>query len=77
MEHFLTGHKAEVKYMCITEYDKVKAFAQQKAEGIAEGKAAGILETPVGLVKDGLLSVSAAAGRINMPEAEFEKLLHV
>ena len=66
---FLTANKAEVKRMCITEYDEARAFAEQ--EGRAEGKRDGMLETLSALVKDGLLSLKDAAKRANMPAAEF------
>ena len=45
---FLKANKAEVKHMCITEYDEAKTLRMQynegKAEGRAEGKAEGRAE---------------------------------
>ena len=45
MKPFLIANKAEVKRMCITEYDEARTFAEQRAEGweegIAEGEARG------------------------------------
>ena len=38
----------------------------------AKGKNEGILETLVGLVKDGLISLAEAAKRANMTVSEFE-----
>ncbi len=34
---FLVANKAEVKRMCITEYDEARTFAEQREEGRAEG----------------------------------------
>ncbi|MCD8019168.1 MAG: Rpn family recombination-promoting nuclease/putative transposase [Clostridiales bacterium] len=44
-------------------------------EGIREGKQLGIQETLIQLVKDGLLSVSEAAKRMNVSENNFKALL--
>lgn len=41
---FLIANKAEVKRMCITEYDEARTFADQKEEGRAEGRAEDIAE---------------------------------
>ena len=43
-----------------------------KNEGRAEGMNKGILETLVGLVKDGLISFAEAAKRANMTVSDFE-----
>ena len=67
--------------MCITEYDELRTLAEQreegriegKAEGRAEGRTEGILETLIGLVKDGILTIVDAAKRANMSVAEFEE----
>ena len=63
--------------MCITEYDEEKNLAEQreeaKEEGREEGKAEGIMETLVGLVKDGILTLGDAAKRANMTVSEFEE----
>ena len=67
--------------MCITEYDEEKNLAEQREEakeegrkeGREEGKAEGIMETLVGLVKDGILTLGDAAKRANMTVSEFEK----
>ncbi|MBQ9902337.1 MAG: hypothetical protein IJM51_08145 [Clostridia bacterium] len=73
---FLIANRAEVKNMFITEYDEEKAFAEQKAEGRAEGiaigEAKGKMDAFIGLVKDGLLTVSQAAEKVNMTVPEFE-----
>ena len=49
---FLMANRAEVKHMCITEYDEERTFAAMRREereigreeGIAEGRAEGIIE---------------------------------
>ena len=73
IKSFLLENQAEVKRMCITEYNEEKVFAQQRDEGKAEGKVEGALEMLIGLVKDGLVSLSDAAKRMNMTIEEFEK----
>lgn len=73
---FLVANKAEVKRMCITEYDEARTFAEQreegKAEGREEGREKGVLATLIGLVKDGILTVVDAAKRANMTVDDFE-----
>ena len=44
---FLLENKAEVKRMCITEYDEEKTFAAQRKEGRAEGRAEGKHEATI------------------------------
>ena len=55
--------------MCITEYDELRTFAEQREEGRAEG----VLDTLIDLVKDGILTIVDAAKRANMTVAEFEE----
>ncbi len=67
--------------MCITEYDELRTFAEQREEGriegIMEGREEGIeiggLSMLIGLVKDGILTTVDAAKRANMTVAEFEE----
>ena len=66
---FLLENQAEVKRMCITEYNEEKVFAQQRDEGKAEG----VLETLISLVEKGLLSLTQAAEEAHMTTEEFEK----
>jgi hypothetical protein len=65
---FLVANKAEVKRMCITEYDEARTFAEQRNEGREEG----VLTTLISLVKDGILTVVDAAKRANMTVDDFE-----
>lgn len=81
---FLLANRAEVKRMCITEYDEERTYAEQRSEGIAEGveigRAEGIVEgvekgtlaTLTGLVKKGILTLAQAAEEAQMTVAEFE-----
>ena len=84
IKSFLVLNKAEVKRMCITEYNeeqtlnkirkesKEEGFAEGRAEGKTEGMEIGALNTLVGLIKDGILSLTDAAKRANMTISEFE-----
>lgn len=48
-------------------------FEQGIEQGLSKGRQEGTLFTLIGLVKDGLLSIDAAASRINMTEQEFKE----
>ena len=84
IKQFLLMNRAEVKRMCITEYDEEKTLAyireESKAEGIAEGKAEGktegTIEVLISLVKDGILTVADAAKRANIAPSAFEKAMN-
>lgn len=73
---FLLANRAEVKLMCITEYDEERTRAAQReedlAEGRAEGKVEGFLEAMAHLVKKGMLTLEQAAEESQMTVAEFE-----
>ncbi len=75
LKSFLTANKAEVRRMCITEYDEERTFAEQREEGRAEGRAEGRTEgtfaTLAELVKDGLISINIAAQKAGMSIEEF------
>ena len=62
---FLLENQAEVKRMCITEYNEEKVFAQQREEGA--------VEMLINLVKKGLLSLTQAAEEAHMTTEEFEQ----
>ena len=64
IKSFLLANKAEVKRMCITEYDEARTFAEQREEGV--------LETLVSLVKKGLITLAQAAEEAHMSVSEFE-----
>lgn len=65
---FLLENKAEVRNMCITEYDEERTLAEQREEGREEG----VILTLTNLVKNGLLTLSQAAETANMTVSEFE-----
>ncbi len=77
---FLMAHKAEVKFMCITEYDEERTIAEfreegkeeGRAEGLEEGRAEGGLDMLVNLVKKGLLTLTQAADEAHMTVPEFQ-----
>lgn len=81
---FLTAHKAEVKFMCITEYDEERTIAEFREEGKEEGRAEGLeegraegraeggLDMLVNLVKKGLLMLAQAADEAHMTVPEFQ-----
>ena len=80
---FLLANRAEVKRMCLTEYDEVRTMnmfreegrAEGRAEGREEGRAEGVLTTLISLVKKGLLSIQQAAEQAKVPVGDFERLL--
>ena len=49
-----------------------KAVEEYGLENFAEGKEEGVLTTLIGLVRDGILSIKAAALRANMSESAFK-----
>ena len=58
--------------MKITEQDIKEAVAEAEARGEADGEKRGFLKALVGLVKDGLLTITQAAERANMTVEDFE-----
>ncbi|MCR4784269.1 MAG: hypothetical protein K6A35_07095 [bacterium] len=78
---FLIFKKAEVKRMCITEYDEARAFAEQRAEGKAEGLAEGLVKgieegklcLLISFVEKGFLTLEQAAKELNVTAQEFEE----
>ncbi len=51
---FIVANKAEVKRMCITEYDEERFANEQREEGRAEGRAEGLLEALQKLIASGI-----------------------
>ena len=76
---FLLANRAEVKRMCITEYNEEKNMADQwedgRVEGRVEGREEGRFELLIDLVKSGLLSEEIAAAKANLSVAEFKAKL--
>ena len=85
---FLISNRAEVKRMCITEYDEARTFAEQREEGIEIGIEIGIdkgieigidrgieigsIKMLSSLVKGGVLTIEQAATAANVSVSEFE-----
>lgn len=53
--------------------DMCEAIEGIRNDAIAEGVMEGVLKTLIGLVKDGILTISDAATRANMTVSEFEE----
>ena len=68
IKQFLMINKAEVKRMCITEYDEERTLNETREEGREEGA----LQTLIKLVTKGILTLSQAAEEADMTVAEFE-----
>ena len=69
LKAFLLEHRAEVKNMFLTEYNEEKVMEKERQEGKAEG----IIETLISLVKKGLLSIKDAADQAGITETAFEQ----
>ena len=72
IKSFLMANRAEVKRMCITEYDESRTLAEQREEGKAEGRAEGFLNALATLVQKGLITIADAANTANMTVSDFE-----
>ena len=80
---FILANKAEVKRMCITEYDEAKTMMMFKEEGLAQGRSEGLaqgrseglaqgrLKILYDFVNDGIIDIEEAVRRANMTEEEF------
>ncbi len=68
---FLMGNRAEVKQMCITEYNEAETMQMFKAEGRKEGK----LEIIIQLIHNGLITLEAGAEQLHMAMTDLEKYL--
>ena len=64
----LDANRAEVKQMCITEYDEARTMELFKAEGKEEGRIEGKLEALYSLAEAGILSMQEAAKRAGISE---------
>ena len=60
IKKFLIENKAEVRTMCITEYNEAETMQMFKEEGRAEGRAEGRSLLLEALVKDGTISIERA-----------------
>lgn len=78
---FLRTHRTEVKMDYMTDWDEEYwhglMIRDARAEGLAEGRAEGVEQTLLGLVREGMLSVGYVAEKLNKTESEVEALLAV
>ena len=70
---FLLSNKAELKRMCITEYNEERTLAEEREEGRKEGREEGAIRTLVRLVRMGMLAENDAAKVAGMSETEFKR----
>ncbi len=68
---FLIGNRAEVKDMCITEYNEAETMKMFKEEGREEGRKEGNISTLYGLYSDGDITLEKAAVKAGMSEQAF------
>ena len=68
---FIMANRAEVKRMCITEYDEAQTMAMFKEEGRAEGRAEERIKLLFDFVNDGIIDIEEAAKRAKITKAEF------
>ena len=73
LKAFMTANRAEVKRMCITEYNEVKTLADEREEGRMEGRMEGALLTLLSLVRKGLISEERAAEEAHMSVSQFRE----
>lgn len=64
---FLVGHRAEVKDMCITEYNELQTMQMFREEGREEGQ----IELLKKMIRSGDMSVEKAAAYVGMTAEEF------
>ena len=68
---FLMKNRAEVKRMCITEYDEVKTMNMFREEGYNEGRADGQLQSLISLAEKRYITIEQAADEAGMTVEEF------
>ena len=71
LKKFLMDNKAEVKRMCITEYDQERVLAQQREEGLIEGRVEEKKNTAEKLRQKGW-SVEEIADLLGVPAVDVE-----
>ncbi len=75
MKGFLQKHRAEVKDMCLTEFNLEEYGDICKSDGRAEGRAEERKIVYVGLIKDGILTLAEAASRSHISIEDLRKAL--
>ena len=67
IKSFLLDNRAEVKRMCITEYDEEKTYAAQRREGRAEGAHEKAVSGAMRLIKRGKDTIEEIADIMELP----------
>ena len=79
IRNFLIGHRAEVKDMCITEYNEAETMQMFKEEGRREGRQEGRQEgqekAVIDLVRSNAISVETAAEYLGISEEKIKSAL--
>ncbi len=74
---FLIANKAEVRKMCITEYNEARNLSlvkeEGRAEGRVEGRTEGTIKTLAEMIKKGRLTEAEAAEEAHMTISEFRE----
>ena len=68
---FLIGHRAEVRDMCITEYNEAETMRMIREESREEGREEGQMELLAKMVKSGDMSLKKAAEYAKMTVEQF------
>lgn len=68
---FLLGNRAEVKDMCITEYNELQTMQMFREEGREEGWEEGQIELLKKMIRSGDMPVEKAAAYVGMTVEEF------
>lgn len=77
LKELLIANKAEVKQMCITEYNEAETMEKFKDEGRAEGRAEGRTETIFSCVYENDFTEQRGAQKLNLSIEQFrEKYNH-
>lgn len=77
---FILSNRAEVKDMCLFEYDEKKAMEAERAEGRAEGEAKereNTIKIMLNMVKDNILSIEEVAKRLGINVKELKEKLKI
>lgn len=87
LKDYLIQNRAEVKDMCLTEFNeklyeesiRSEGYEQGREEGFEQGKEKGreqgVLQNLISLAKKGFITTSIAANEIGVPENDFIKLM--
>jgi hypothetical protein len=75
LTEFLQKNRAEAKKVSLYEYDEEKHMRMTREEGYEDGIEKGRISLIQELIRDGLLSLSDAAKRLDMSEEELKKHL--